>query len=200
MKKSYIFIILLIGCGSDVPILSQLSLDAVVVAFGDSLTYGVGATVDKNYPAILSQLIQREVINAGVSGERTAQGLARLPEILEKYQPDLLILCHGGNDILQKTGEEQAADNIIAMIQMAQDYETQVILIGVPKPKLFLSSAAGFYAEIATKMKIPYDGKIMSKVLSKNSLKSDLIHPNLKGYQKIAEAIAELLRQAKAIQ
>lgn len=201
MKKSYIFIILLlIGCGSDVPILSPLSPDAVVVAFGDSLTYGVGATTDKNYPAILSQLIQREVINAGISGERTAQGLARLPEILEKHQPDLLILCHGGNDILQKTGEAQAADNIIAMIQMAQDYETQVILIGVPKPKLFLSSAASFYAEIATKMKIPYDGKIMSKVLSKNSLKSDLIHPNSKGYQKIAEAIAELLQQAKAIQ
>ncbi len=200
MKKLYVFIILLlIGCSSDVPTLEKLSNNAVIVAFGDSLTYGVGASSDENYPAILSRLIQREVINAGVSGERTAQGLKRLPEILEEYQPDLLILCHGGNDMLRKTGEKKAANNLIAMIEMAQEYESEVILIGVPKPQLFLSSAANFYAEIATKMKIPYDGDIIADVLSRNSLKSDVIHPNAKGYQKIADAIMELLQQAKAI-
>lgn len=200
MKKLYVFIILLlIGCSSDVPTLEKLSSNAVIVAFGDSLTYGVGASSDENYPDILSRLIQREVINAGVSGELTAQGLKRLPEILEEYQPDLLILCHGGNDMLRKTGDKKAANNLIAMIEMAQEYESEVILIGVPKPQLFLSSAADFYAEIATKMKIPYDGDIIADVLSRNSLKSDAIHPNAKGYQKIADAIMELLQQAKAI-
>jgi lysophospholipase L1-like esterase len=200
MKKTFILAaLLIIGCSRSVPTLTPLSSDAVIVAFGDSLTYGVGATTDKSYPAILAQLIQREVINAGISGERTAQGLARLPEVLEEYQPDLLILCHGGNDILQKTGEEQAADNLIKMIQMLQEYEVEVVLIGVPKPKLFLSSAANFYPEIATKMEIPYDGEIIAKVLGKQSLKSDVVHPNAKGYQKIADAVAELLRQAKAI-
>ncbi len=200
MKKTYIFIILLLfGCSQDVPTLAELPINAVIVAFGDSLTYGIGASSEESYPAILSNLIQREVINAGVSGERTAQGLERLPKILEKYQPDLLILCHGGNDLLRKTGEKKAADNLIAMIKMAQEYESEVVLIGVPKPQLFLSSAADFYTEIATKMEIPYDGDIIADVLSKKSLKSDVIHPNAKGYQKIADAIAELLRQAKAI-
>ena len=191
--------LLIIGCSSSVPTLTPLSSDAVIVAFGDSLTYGVGATTDKSYPALLAQLIQREVINAGVSGERTVQGLKRLPKVLEKYQPDLLILCHGGNDILRKTGEEQAADNFIKMIQMAQQYEIEVVLIGVPKPKLFLSEAANFYTKIATQMEIPYEDKILAQVLGKSSLKSDVVHPNAKGYQKIADAVAELLRQAEAI-
>ncbi len=200
MKKSYIFIILLlISCSKDVPTLAKLPINAVIVAFGDSLTYGVGASATENYPAILSGLIQREVINAGVSGEHTDQGLQRLSKILAEYQPDLLILCHGGNDLLQKTGEKKAADNLIAMIELAQEYGSEVVLIGVPKPQLFLSSAADFYTEIATKIKIPYDGDIIADVLSKKSLKSDLIHPNAKGYQKIADAIAKLLRQAKAI-
>ncbi|MDM8566162.1 GDSL-type esterase/lipase family protein [Candidatus Halobeggiatoa sp. HSG11] len=201
MKKLYILIVvLLISCSSDVPILSPLSNDAIILAFGDSLTYGVGASSDTNYPAVLSKLIQREIINAGIPGERTAQGLERLPELLEEYNPNLLILCHGGNDMLQKTGEKQAADNIISMIQIAQEYGTEVVLIGVPKPRLFLPSAPDFYAEIATKMNIPYDGKIMAYVLSKKAFKSDIVHPNVKGYQKIATAIAELLKQAKAIQ
>lgn len=199
MKKIAFFIIfLLFSCGRNTPTLSPLSDDAVIVAFGDSLTYGIGAESNQSYPAILSGLIQHDIINSGVSGERTAEGLERLSAVLEEYKPNLLILCHGGNDFLQKKEDELAVRNISAMIQMVHASGAEVLLIGVPKPTIFLP-VPSFYAEIAQKMNIPYEGKIMSDVLSQKKLKHDMVHPNAQGYQKIATAIATLLRQAKAI-
>jgi lysophospholipase L1-like esterase len=188
----------LASCSNNVPPLSPLSGDAVILAFGDSLTFGTGANETESYPEILSRLIQRRVINEGVPGEKTTEGLARLPVVLERHQPKLLLLCHGGNDFLQRTSEQQAIENIKNMIQLAKERQIDVVLIGVPKPGLFLS-AADFYQDIAHTFNIPYEKKILSDILGDNRLKSDQIHPNSEGYRKLAEAIAQLLRQAKAI-
>jgi len=73
-----------------------------------------------------------------------------------------------------------------------------VVLVGVPRPAL-ITNAPGFYAELARELEVPYEGKIVTSVLSSAELKSDPIHPNAKGYRKIAEAIAQLLRSAGAI-
>lgn len=196
-----IIFIVLVASGCDrVPQVAVLASEATLLAFGDSLTFGTGVTdpAKDSYPAVLARLIQRVVINAGVPGERTDQGIVRLPYLLDEYQPDLLLLCHGGNDFLQKIPEEQTIKNLTAMIQMAQDRMITVVLIGVPKAGLWLSSAT-LYADIATAFHLPYEEKIISHLLSTNALKSDLIHPNAKGYQKLAEAIAQLLKEAKAI-
>jgi lysophospholipase L1-like esterase len=194
----FLFLLILTSCGNNVPPLSPLPSDAVILAFGDSLTFGTGASKKESYPEVLSQLIQRRVINAGVPGEKTTEGLARLPAILQQHQPKLLLLCHGGNDFLQRTSEQQTIDNLKKMIQFAKDQQIEVVLIGVPQPGLFLS-AADFYQEIAHSFNIPYEKEILSNLLSDNNLKSDQIHPNSIGYRKLAEAIAQLLRQATAI-
>lgn len=186
------------ACGPGTRPLTPLKPDAVVLAFGDSLTYGTGADREASYPAILERLIQRKVINAGVPGEVTSQGLERLPAVLDQVHPALLILCHGGNDFLQKTGEPEVADNLRSMIRIAKDRGTEVVLIGVPQPGLILSSAR-CYPEIAREFRIPYEGTILPAILSKGPLKSDTIHPNAEGYQQMAEAIARLLRKEKAI-
>ncbi len=177
----------------------RLAGDAVILAFGDSLTYGTGAQRSESYPAILEQLIGRRVVNSGVPGEITEEGLARLPEVLEREKPALLILCHGGNDLLRRLDRQQTADNLRAMIRLARERGVAVIMIAVPSPGIALSPPP-FYREIAEAMKIPFEEKALLKVLSDGSLKSDYIHPNAAGYRKLAESIAGLLKQSGAVE
>ncbi len=183
---------------SKTPQLAKLPNDAVILAFGDSLTFGTGAMPETSYPAELEKLIGRRVVAAGVPGEITADGLERLPEVIDEENPKLLILCHGGNDLLRQTGEEKAEANLRAMIALAKSKGIAVILIAVPKPGLILTAPA-YYEKIATEMQLPIETSILRNILTSPDLKSDTIHPNAAGYRKMAEAIAELLRSAKAI-
>jgi acyl-CoA thioesterase-1 len=186
------------GCGGNAPRLSKLPADAVVLAFGDSLTFGTGAKPEASYPAVLEKLIGRKVWNEGVPGEISAAGLERLPSALEYYQPRLLLLCHGGNDFLRKLGDAEAAENLRAMIRLARQKGVAVVLIAVPKPGL-LPSPPDFYAEIAREFGLPLEDKALKAILRDNELKSDLAHPNAKGYARIAEAVAALLKRSGAI-
>ena len=188
----------LAACGGSAAKLSKLPADAVVLAFGDSLTFGTGAKTEASYPAVLEKLIARKVWSAGVPGEVSAAGLARLPSALDDYHPSLLILCHGGNDFLRKLGDAQAAQNLRAMIRLAKERGIDVMLIAVPKPGLF-PSPPDFYAEIAKEFDLPYEDAALKSILRDNELKSDIAHPNARGYAKLAEAVAALLKKSGAI-
>jgi lysophospholipase L1-like esterase len=188
---------LLAACGGS-PKLARLSPDAVVLAFGDSLTFGTGANESESYPARLESLIGRKVIAAGVPGESSTEGLARFPSALDEAKPQLVILCHGGNDFLRKLDDAQAANNIRAMVRLARSRGAQVMLVGVPKPGL-RPSPADFYPEIAREFGLPYEGTALGKILIDNALKSDLVHPNAAGYARLAEAVAALLKKAGAV-
>jgi lysophospholipase L1-like esterase len=198
LRRAAVFLLtLLAACGGQ-PKLPPLAPDAVVLAFGDSLTFGTGANAGESYPARLEALIGRKVVPAGVPGEASAEGLARLPAALDEANPRLVILCHGGNDFLRKLDEAQAANNIRAMVRLAKSRGAEVVLIGVPKPGL-LPSPAGFYADIAKEFRLPYEETALKKILTDNALKSDLVHPNAAGYGRLAEAIAALLRKTGAV-
>lgn len=112
-KRLLLLIFLLLSACNERPskTLNKLSDDAVILAFGDSLTYGSGASNQHDYPSILAKLTTREVINEGVPGEISSDALERLPALLDEYQPQLLIVIHGGNDMLRKIPEQQTADN-----------------------------------------------------------------------------------------
>ena len=189
---------LLTACSSDAKS-SRLAGDAVILAFGDSLTFGTGASPAESYPAVLENLVGRRVVNSGVPGEVTADGLSRLPEVLEKEKPALMILCHGGNDLLRRLDQRQTAKNLREMIRLAQKRGISVVVIAVPSLGLSLSPPA-FYRETAVEMKVPIEEKVLATVLSDGSLKADYIHPNAAGYRRLAESIADLLKKNGALE
>ncbi|MBK7657759.1 MAG: arylesterase [Betaproteobacteria bacterium] len=188
----------LAGCGPSYPKLPRLGTDAVVLAFGDSLTFGTGATPAQAYPAELERMIGRKVVAAGVPGEVSAEGLERLPRLLEETKPALLILCHGGNDFLRKLGEEGAAANVRAMVRLARQQGVAVMIVATPKPGFGVSKVK-FYEEIGKELSVPVETEVLADVLGSGSLKSDLVHPNAEGYRRIAEAVAKVLKKAGAL-
>lgn len=191
-------LLLLWGCSEPTPRIPRLPPDAVILAFGDSLTSGTGAKPEASYPAMLARLSGYRVINAGLPGELSAQGRQRLPRLLDAHDPDLVILMHGGNDMLRQYDLERTAENLRAMVNMARASGATVVLVGVPKPGFWLNTAQ-FYREIAEELDLPLEDGIVAEVESNRALKSDTIHPNAEGYRRIAEAISQLLRNSGAL-
>ena len=191
----FFFSLTFTGCGSE-PRISQLNQQSIVLAFGDSLTHGTGASAGQSYPDVLSELLGRPVINVGIPGEVSAAGLKRLPSVLGRYNPTLVILCHGGNDFLRRKDEAITTSNLKAMIELIQESGADVVLVGVPKlgfglriPKL--------YAKIAAEYTIPIQRDVLIDLLGDNSMKSDDIHPNATGYRIMAKAIYNVIDKAQ---
>ena len=186
------------GCSDATPKLARLSAGDVVLAFGDSLTYGTGATPETSYPAVLAALIGREVVRAGVPGEVTAQGLARLPGVLDEVNPRLVLLCLGGNDMLRRAHNGETAENLRAMVRLIRERGIDVVLIAVPEPKL-LGDPPSFYQAIAEEFSVPLEAEVVKDILYDARLKADPIHPNAEGYREMAQSLARLLRDSGAI-
>ena len=184
----------LAGCGSR-PRIAKLTGDSVILAFGDSLTEGTGAEAGESYPERLADLTGCRVVGAGVPGEETPAARRRLPEVLRKVKPDLVILCIGGNDLLRKQPDAVIRDNLDAMVVAIRQTGADVILIGVPRPGLWLT-AAPLYRATARKHGVPCDTESLADILSDKELKSDPIHPNAAGYRKLAEAVAAVIRRS----
>ena len=195
---SVLLIAAMAGCGQKGPRLAPVGPNDAIVAFGDSLTFGTGATEAESYPAVLAQLIDRKVVRSGVPGEMTAGSLVRLREVIDENRPALVIVCLGGNDLLRRVDETDIVANLREIVKIIRASGSSVVLVGVPRPAL-ITSAAPFYADLAKEFDLPYEGKIVTDVLYQRDLKSDPVHPNAKGYRRMAEAIAELLRRAGAV-
>ena len=190
-----------VGCREEPgPQLARLAVDARILAFGDSLTYGYGAEEKESYPAQLGQLLGRPVDRSGEPGETSEQGLARLPGELDRADPDLLLLCLGGNDFLRRLDEARTEANLARMIELARERGIAVVLVGVPQLNL-LSSLRGaeLYARLAQRYGVPLENDVIAEVLSDRELLHDRIHPNARGYERIAQAIRDLLRDAGAV-
>jgi acyl-CoA thioesterase I len=170
-----------------------LPKQSTILAFGDSLTAGYGASKGQDYPAHLQRLSGIKIINAGISGEVSADGLKRLPELLQKYKPQVVILCHGGNDILRKKSMYQLQENLRQMIILSQKSGAEVLLVAVPNFSLLGLSPLPLYEELADEYKLMFAEDVLSDVLGKNQLKSDTIHPNDQGYKIMAERFYEIL-------
>lgn len=172
---------------------------ATVLALGDSLTSGVGASPDTAYPAVLQQRTGWNVVNAGISGNTSAQALERLPGLLQQHQPALVILCIGGNDFLQRQPPDATRDTIRKTVQAIQAASVPVMLVAVPQFSL-MAAAGGklsdhpLYEELAQELKVPLYSQGWAEVLGDERLRADAVHANATGYRQFANGLAQRLQ------
>lgn len=175
-----------------------LFADAKILAFGDSLTAGYGAPNNHSYPDYLASMTRWNVINAGISGNTTADALARLPDLLKKHQPDLVLTGIGGNDVLKHLPQTQMRQNIISICDQIKTAGILHMLIAMPQFSL-IGAATGtlkdnpVYQEIAQTLDIPIQKNGWSTVLSQERYRSDAIHGNAQGYQYFASLLKKSL-------
>jgi lysophospholipase L1-like esterase len=191
----------LAGCGRAPPQGQALPAGVTVLALGDSLTHGTGATPETAYPAVLARLTGWNVVNAGVPGDTSAQALARLPALLDETRPALVLVGIGGNDFLRRQDEGRTRAHIQRIAETARGAGAQVLLIAVPRPTLTAHAFGSLddpplYAELAEALALPLHAGGWSEVLSDPALRSDEIHANAAGYEHFAQGLAESLRRS----
>ena len=150
-------------------------------------------------PPLLKQQTQWHIINGGVSGNTSAQALARLPELLQHHQPKLVIISIGGNDFLQRLSNSDTQANIAQSIALSQQSGAQVLLVAVPE--LTLAAAVGhpndhaMYAQLAQSHQVYLLEDAWSEILGDDSLRADPVHANDAGYQTFTKLLTKRLEQ-----
>lgn len=177
-----------------------LPAGAVVLALGDSLTWGTGATPETSYPAVLAGLTGWQVVNAGVPGDTSAAALARLPALLQEHSPRLVIVGIGGNDFLRRLPPAETRDNIRRICRDAAASGAQVLLVAIPELSMLAAVARSLsdhpmYEELATELGVPLHEGGWAKVLGDPALRSDAIHANAQGYEAFARGLAARARE-----
>lgn len=165
-----------------------------VVVFGDSLAAGVGTTAGNDIASLLSAALGRTVINLGIPGDTTADGLERVKEVLAT-DPRVVIVLLGGNDALQKVAVETTFANLAEIITRIQATGAAVVLVGEPGG-LYGSQYPKEYERLAKDYRTFYVPNILSGLLGRSEYMDDLIHPNTAGYQIAAERIRPVVDEA----
>lgn len=159
-----------------------------IVCLGDSLTYGYGVDKGADYPSVLAGMINVPVINAGVDGNTSIEGLKRFnSDVLEK-NPILVIIEFGGNDFLKQVPMKLTVSNITEMIEKAQSKGAMVALIDISAGMLFAEYRVQLI-KLAKQKGAILIPSILEGIVTNPSLKSDFLHPNNKGYILVAQRV-----------
>lgn len=190
MKFALLFVVILFN--------TQTSSAKTIVALGDSVTAGYGVAKQEAYPALLEVALKKKnpnikVINAGISGATSANAISNLKWQMRRPF-DILILCLGGNDGLRGLKLKQTEENLSKAINIALEKNIKVLLVGMRIPqnygKKYQSDFFKMYKRLAKKHKISYMPFLLKDVALNDELNlPDGIHPNEKGYKKVAENI-----------
>lgn len=177
-----------------------------VVALGDSLTAGTGLPKGEDFATKLEQALIKEglnvkVQNAGISGNTTEQGLARLESaIAGEPKPKLVIVALGANDMLRRMDAGKAKTNLAAILQKLEDKRIPAFLIGMQNPigGFFMKGPyAGIYKDLEDEFDVPLYPYFLEDVALKKELnQADGFHPNEKGVAVMVENIAPEIMDA----
>ena len=208
----------LAGCGTD-----NSPSERPIVCLGDSLTEGFGASTpgevdrSKSYPAFLQSKVTAQVINAGISGDTAAGGLARVDRDVVSKDPQTVIILLGGNDFLQGRPADYTKDDLQAIIDRLRDQDRKIFLASFIGDSAWESNMRGklqgmlpsFIDMNIIDAHLSEYKKIFSELASENrdvvfipniwtgvsdDQMSDPIHPNAEGYSKIADTIYNAMR------
>jgi acyl-CoA thioesterase-1 len=174
-----------------------------IVAFGDSLTAGLGVQAGESYPAQLQRRLDDlkypyRVINAGVSGDTTAGGLRRVPWIL-KNEPELVILELGANDGLRGLSIDQTKSNLRQIVKQLKEAGAAVVLAGMKLPpnygEEYTTRFEAIYPALAQEYHLPLIPFFLEGVGGASSLnQADGIHPTKEGYEIVVEQVLKVLK------
>ena len=167
------------------PVLNAPPSKPGIVAFGDTLTRGVGAEDGRGYPEQLSEMLGREVVNLGLSGETTKGALARLSQVLD-YDPGVVLITLGGNDLKNGVPKEEAFHNLRRIVTRFQESGAMVVVGAIEVPFYSKGYPKG-YRTLAQETGAALVPNVYDGVLGTPSLMSDTIHPNAKGYAIMAQ-------------
>ena len=164
-----------------------------IICFGNSITSGVGARRGSDYPSLLQELVEKNVINAGVSGDTTKSALLRLKRDVLERDPYLVIIELGGNDFLKRMPKKETFKNLKETILKIQDKGAIVALCDVSG--LFSMTAyRKHFAKLAKETGSIFIPALLKGILENPSLKYDYVHPNTDGYKLIAQKIYQALK------
>jgi lysophospholipase L1-like esterase len=164
-----------------------------IVAFGDSLVEGVGADESKNFVSRLSDKINEPIINLGISGDTTRDGLARVGDVFEQ-NPRIVLVLLGGNDYIKRVPKEETFSNLKSIILNIQSRGAITVLLGV-RGGVLQDHYDEEYKKLAKETGSVYVDNVLAGLLTKPQYMHDGIHPNARGYELIAEKIyPELLK------
>lgn len=175
-----------------------------VIFLGDSLTTGAGLPSEDSFPAVLARRLADEglpieLVNAGVGGNTSRDGLRRLPFLLGK-NPDVLVIGLGGNDGLRRHPIEDIRENLTAIVRRTRDAGVEVLLLGLElPPRLGIDYTRAFrdnYTEIAEEFDVALVPSMLAGVGARRHLNlPDGIHPNAEGQRLVAENVLPYLRE-----
>ena len=190
---------------AEAPAAPQVEAEHLVLAFGDSLYAGYGLARGEGFPAALQRELSArglsaELVNAGVSGDTTAAGLARLEFTLDglKRRPDLAIVGLGGNDVLRGIDPAETRANLEAIVRELDRRGIPVVLTGMIAPRNlgpdYVASFDRIYPDLAKRYGAALDPFFLEGVISKPELMlGDGIHPNAKGVEVMAKRLAPIV-------
>jgi acyl-CoA thioesterase-1 len=182
---------------------SHLDTRPVIVAFGDSLSAGYGAEAGKSFPDFLQKDLDAaglhwHVVNAGVSGNTTTDGLYRVDEVLA-HKPRITIIEFGGNDGLRGLPLETTRMNLEQMIEKLQSGGSKVLIAGMTLPPNYggdyITSFGKIYIDVAKKYNVPRIPFLLSEVaLRPGLMQQDGIHPTAQGNEIVAKTVMRYLK------
>jgi acyl-CoA thioesterase-1 len=162
--------------------------DKSILVVGDSLSAAYGIPRNRGWVALLEERLKREqahysVVNASISGETSGGGRSRMPKLLERYEPAVVILALGGNDGLRGLQVREVRNNLAAMIREAQANNARVLLVGIKMPpnygEEYAQSFDAMYRELASTHRTAFVPFLLEDFAGKPEFfLPDRIHPN----------------------